>query len=535
MPEYKSLYRKWRPKTFTDVYGQEHITKVLQNQVANQKVSHAYLFTGSRGTGKTTCAKILAKAVNCENPVNGNPCNNCGTCLGIENGTIIDVIEIDAASNNGVENIRDIRDNVAFTPGELHRKVYIIDEVHMLSPGAFNAFLKTLEEPPPHIIFILATTEINKIPATILSRCQRHDFKRISPEIIAERLNYVCKEENIKIEDKAVDLISRLAGGALRDALSILEICSTVSNISNVVRGDPDAPQNNKIDKIITFDYVSKVSGYFDTEKMTNLCVCIKDGDAAGALRIFWEMYDNSLDCNNFCISLLEMFRNIQVAKLINEPFQYINLEKSEAEKIIETAKGFDVGELLRCNTLISEVIINLGRYTTNKRVAVEMMLVEMCLKPLPSAPKGSLSEGAVGVADWGSVRLPAQHQIPLPPPTMVGTPLKEGGKKENKPQRYFDQYADLIEEINKENKMIVPYLKSANCVIDESAKKIIIYVDGGFKADILKDANNISVIQNNLNKFLSHEYIVAVEVQKTESEEDKNKNGIDDILNNAE
>ena len=498
MPDYKSLYRKWRPKVFTDVYGQEHITKILQNQILNQKVSHAYLFCGSRGTGKTTCAKILAKAVNCEKPVNGNPCNVCATCIGIESGRIIDVIEIDAASNNGVENIRDIRDDVAYTPGDSSRKVYIIDEVHMLSIGAFNALLKTLEEPPPHIIFILATTEINKIPATVMSRCQRHDFRRISPEIIAKRLNQVCKEEKIKIEEKAVDLISRLSNGALRDALNILEACA----------GDFE-------NKLITFEYVSKISGYFDTEKMVNLCVCIKDGDAENALRVFWEMYDNSLDCNNFCAALLEMFRNIQIAKIMREPLQYINLEKSEAEKIIEAAKDFNNGELLMCNSLISEVIINLGRYTVNKRVAVELMLVEMCFKDV-------------------------KHQV-------ISIENKE--KKENKENkenkslsvsentvnhRYFDKYADLIEEVNKENKMIVPYLKVAKCIINENEKKIVIYVDKEFKAEILKGEKNLEVIQKNLDKFLSEKYFVVIELQKEDIKTDKNQNSIDDIINNS-
>jgi len=518
MPEYKSLYRKWRPKTFTDVYGQEHITKVLQNQVANQKVSHAYLFTGTRGTGKTTCAKILAKAVNCESPVNGNPCNECETCLGIESGGIIDVIEIDAASNNGVENIRDIRDDVAFTPGELAKKVYIIDEVHMLSAGAFNAFLKTLEEPPAHIIFILATTEINKIPATILSRCQRHDFRRIAPEVIAQRLSYVCQQENIKIEDKAIDLISRLSGGALRDALSILETCSTVG------REDP-APT----DKIITFEYVSKVSGYFDVEKMVNLCVFIKDGDAENTLRIFWEMYDNSTDCNNFCMSLLEMFRNIQVAKIIQEPLQYINLEKSEAEKIIGIAAGFDSSELLRGNTIISEVIVNLGRYTVNKRVAVEMMLVEMCVGAGFSRPQDKTD------VNQGRERQHQGREDPAPTTIRPKTQSEQSSQTENPPRQYFDKYADVIEEVNKENKMITPYLKSGKCLIDENTKKIIIYIDSEFKINILKETKNIAVIQKNLNKFLFEEYSVVIELNKTLNDEDENKNSIDDILSNAE
>jgi len=362
MPEYKSLYRKWRPKTFADVCGQEHITKVLQNQVASGKVSHAYLFCGSRGTGKTTCAKILAKAVNCESPVNGNPCNKCDSCVGIEGGRIIDVIEMDAASNNGVDNIREMREEVAYTPGESMKKVYIIDEVHMLSAGAFNAFLKTLEEPPPHIIFILATTDIGKLPATILSRCQRHDFKRISPETIAKRLNFVCGEENMPIEPKAADLIARLSGGAMRDALSILEVCFADAG------NEP-----------ITYEYVSKVTGYFSADKMIALCNCIKDGEAEPALRIFWEMYADSMDCGNFCVSLLEMLRNIQVAKIVQEPLKHIDLDKSEAEKIIKVSEGFDSAKLQKCNAAVGETIINLGRYTSNKRVATELMLVELC------------------------------------------------------------------------------------------------------------------------------------------------------------
>jgi len=483
MPEYKSLYRKYRPKTFTDVCGQEHITKVLQNQVAGQKVSHAYLFCGSRGTGKTTCAKILAKAVNCLSPDNGSPCNACDICRGIESGGIIDVIEMDAASNNGVDNIRDLREDAAYTPGDANKKVYIIDEVHMLSTGAFNALLKTLEEPPPHIIFVLATTEINKVPATILSRCQRHDFRRIPPEVIAERLNYVCGAENIKIEGRAVDLIARLAGGALRDALSILEVCAAEG-----------------ADKTITFEYASKISGYFDIEKMTGLCACVKDGDAAGALRIFWDMYDNSMDCNNFCAALLEMFRNIQVAKLAEDPLRHINLELSEAKKITEIAEGFDAAEIMRCASLISELIINLGRYTVNKRVAVEMMLFEMCLAgDRPNAPAA---------------------QVPA--------------KKPPAGARNFDRYADLIEAVSAENKMITPYLKSSRCVIDEGAKKITIYTDNEFKADLLKDAKNIAVIARCANNFLGDGYSVGIERQKPEGGEGSG-NSIDDIISSAE
>ena len=528
---YKSLYRKYRPKSFRDVYGQEHITKVLENQIENNKVSHAYLFCGSRGTGKTTCAKILAKAVNCQSEGGENggvkPCNKCDICMGIENGSIIDVLEIDAASNNGVENIRDIRDDVAYTPGDSNKKVYIIDEVHMLSSGAFNALLKTLEEPPPHIIFILATTEINKIPATVLSRCQRHDFRRLPPEIIAECLNNICAKENINIEEKAVNLISRLSGGAMRDALNILEACA--------------ANQNN-ID-LIKFDYVAKVSGYFDVEKIISLCVCVKDGDAAGALEIFWDIYQNSgsSDCGNFCSSLLEMFRNIQIAKISdkNPALKYINLEKSEAEKIIEISKDFDNISILNCCKIISDVIINLGRYTANKRAAVEIMLVEMCLdNPRPSGTPfteggGNRGNNSENGGDRGSNRenSGSGERGISPPPSVKGVTSADGGGC-----RYFGKYADLIEEVGKENKMIVAYLKSADCVIDENAKKIIIYTDSNFKLNILKEQKNIQFLNDNVKKFLPPDYSAQIELKPGQKSDKTNENniGIDDILNNA-
>jgi len=297
-----------------------------------------------------------------------------------------------------------------------------------------------------------------------------------------------------------VDLISRLSGGAMRDALSILEVCAADGG-----------------DKNITFEYVSKVSGYFDTEKMVKLCVYIKDGDTANALRIFWEMYENSVDCNNFCASLLEMFRNIQVAKITEEPLKHINLEKSEAEKIIETAKDFDSAEILRCGALINEVIINLARYTVNKRVAVEMMLAGMC----------------AGIKTPGSAEPPSLQKRVREQNANVG--CDDPGAPQNTP-RYFDKYADLIEETGKENKMIVPYLKSGKCMIDENAKKVVIYTDKEFHANILKDEKNIAVIQNNLRRFIGDGYAVAVELQKPDADaQNGNGNSIDDLLGYSE
>ena len=257
---YQALYRKWRPTAFTDVSGQPHVTQTLMHEVDTGKLSHAYLFTGSRGTGKTTCAKILAKAVNCLHPVNGNPCNECAICRGIDDGSVLDVIEIDAASNNGVDNIRDLREEANFTPVKAKYRVYIIDEVHMLSIGAFNALLKILEEPPSYVLFILATTEVHKLPSTILSRCQRFDFHHIPPESIAERLQYVSAQENIDLTNEGAVMIARYADGALRDALSLLDRCSA--------RGETITPQ-----------LVSECAGIAGKTHLFRMADCIANQD----------------------------------------------------------------------------------------------------------------------------------------------------------------------------------------------------------------------------------------------------------------
>jgi len=497
MENYKSLYRKWRPKTFSDVCGQEHITKTLQNQVQNQKISHAYLFCGTRGTGKTTCAQILAKAVNCENPVDGNPCNVCSSCVGIENGRVIDVIEMDAASNNSVDNIRDMREEVAFMPGESRKKVYIIDEVHMLTTGAFNALLKTLEDPPPHIIFILATTEFNKIPATILSRCQRHDFRRILPETIARRIKYVSDEENIAIEDEAINLIASLAAGAMRDALSILEVCA----------GNLDG-------KAVTVEYVSQVSGYFDREQMITLLGHIADKNPKGALKLFWEMYQNSLDCASFCVSLLEMFRNIQMVKMFDDPREYIELNKTQTEIIIQTAEKFSDSEILKNCELLNTTIININRYTTNKKIVIEMLLIEMCYEYT------KISE----VREVKSVK---------PENKGIVVENKSVGNVDNTPQkaRIFDKYAEFIDEVAAENKMVAPFLRSGRCIIDDENKKITIYTDTGLKLEMLKKAENLEIIKNNLYKFVDSSFNIFVEAASKDKDNEAGENSIDDII----
>lgn len=356
---YQVLYRKYRPKCFADVYGQEHITSTLKNEIENNRISHAYLFTGSRGTGKTSCAKILARAVNCQNSVNGEPCNECEICKGLDNGSIYDVVEIDAASNNGVDNIRELRDDVNYTPTRGKYRVYIIDEVHMLSISAFNALLKTLEEPPAHAIFILATTEVHKLPATILSRCQRFDFKRIQPETMAIRLKQVAEFEEIELDDDAAILIARVADGAMRDGLSILDQCTSRS-------------------KKITSQLVSQVAGLAGKESMYKLSACIFNKDSNSAMSIISDLYQNSYDMERLCVEMINHFRNFLVAKTVRKSRELIVCTDDEYNSIIEASKNFTIEGVLNALELLQNTLVAI-KGGANARIEVEMAFVKLC------------------------------------------------------------------------------------------------------------------------------------------------------------
>lgn len=366
---YQALYRKWRPKSFSDVYGQPHVTRTLQSQLESGRISHAYLFTGSRGTGKTTCAKILSKAVNCLNPVDGNPCNECEICKGIENGSILDVIEIDAASNNGVDNIRDLREEANFTPVNAKYRVYIIDEVHMLSIGAFNALLKTLEEPPSHVIFILATTEIHKLPATILSRCQRFDFKRISPEDITARLVYVAEKENVTLTENAAALIARIADGGMRDALSLLDRCFAMGN---------------NIDE----DAVSAAAGIAGTIHLFSFSEYVAKGDFTSALKLVSRLHNESCDIDSLCTELTLHFRNLMVAKTVKECDGLIVCSKDELEKTKARAAELKLSKILSSIEILEKAAANI-KNAVNKKIQLEAAIIKMC-SPVSS---GSISE----------------------------------------------------------------------------------------------------------------------------------------------
>ncbi len=356
---YQVLYRKYRPKVFSDVYGQDHVTSTLKNEIENGRVSHAYLFTGSRGTGKTTCAKILAKAVNCEHNVNGEPCNECEVCKGLDNGSIYDVVEIDAASNNGVDNIRELRDDTNYAPTRGKYRVYIIDEVHMLSTGAFNALLKTLEEPPAHVIFILATTEVHKLPATILSRCQRFDFKRIQPETMAKRLNQVAEAEGITLQDDAALLIARIADGALRDGLSILDQCAGRGSVVNA-------------------QLVSEVAGLAGKEAIYKLSSCISSRDSSSAMSIISELYQNSYDMERLCVEMINHFRNFLVAKTVRKSRELIICTDDEYNMIIDASKQFTVESIMYALDLFQNTLVCI-KGGASARIETEMAFVKLC------------------------------------------------------------------------------------------------------------------------------------------------------------
>lgn len=356
---YQVLYRKYRPKVFSDVYGQDHVTSTLKNEIKNGRVSHAYLFTGSRGTGKTTCAKILAKAVNCEHNIDGEPCNECEVCKGLDNGSIYDVVEIDAASNNGVDNIRELRDETNYAPSRGKYRVYIIDEVHMLSTGAFNALLKTLEEPPAHVIFILATTEVHKLPATILSRCQRFDFKRIQPETMAVRLKEVAGLEGLSLDDDAAVLIARIADGALRDGLSILDQCAGRS-------------------KEINSDLVSEVAGLAGREAMYKLSDCIANSDSNTAMSIISDLYQNSFDMERLCVEMINHFRNFLVAKTVRKSRELIICTDDEYNMILEASKNFTVESIVFALDLFQNTLVTI-KGGASARIEVEMAFIKLC------------------------------------------------------------------------------------------------------------------------------------------------------------
>ena len=406
---YQALYRKWRPKTFSDVVGQEHVTETLQRQVAEGRLSHAYLFTGTRGTGKTTCAKILAKAVNCEHPENGNPCNKCSSCLGIESGGFLDVMELDAASNNGVDHVRALRDEAIYSPAQVKKRVYIIDEVHMLSIAAFNALLKILEEPPEHLMFILATTELHKVPATILSRCQRFAFRRILPREIVGRLNYIAEQEGIDLRPDGAELLAHIADGALRDALSLLDQC---------------AAAGGTIDSAAVLDALG-LAGNLQTAQLMD---CVLRRDTKAALLLLHRLYGSGKDVGAVLGELSALARDLLISETAPEGGAALLTGGYDGQTMDGLLRQADSARLIAICTTLQRAAADMN-VSVNRRTDAELCLLKLCDETLSgdlSAINARLArleqQMAAGVryaaAESTAQVVPAQAEKPAPAKT---------------------------------------------------------------------------------------------------------------------
>ncbi len=396
---YQALYRKYRPRTLDEVCGQDHITETLKAQVASGRLSHAYLFIGTRGTGKTSCAKILAKAVNCEHPVNGNPCCQCAACRGIDDGTVMDVVEIDAASNNGVDNIRALRDEAVFSPASVKKRVYIVDEVHMLSIAAFNALLKILEEPPEHLMFILATTELRKVPATILSRCQRYSFRRLDAEVISKRLDYIAAQEGFNLTEGASKLLARLADGGMRDAISLLDQCSS-------------AP-------VIDENAVLEATGLAGNRRVADLLSAISKNDAVAALDVFSSLWRDGKDPASLLSDLCALMRDVLLSELAPRGGVSLMSGAYDAKTISGFARVFTKEELLRNMQRAQDAIAAL-RDSPSPRTCVELCLVSLCDPALNSGIPELLARISRLEAGTPPPRAPAVEAAPEPEPISV-------------------------------------------------------------------------------------------------------------------
>ena len=452
---YQALYRKWRPMIFEDVVGQEHISETLRNSVRNGRIAHAYLFCGTRGTGKTTCAKILSRAVNCENPQNGNPCNECPTCRGIMDGSIMDVYEMDAASNRGVGDIRQIREEVDYAPANCKYKVYIIDEAHMITNEGFNALLKTLEEPPEYVIFVLATTEPNKILPTILSRCQRFDFRRIGVDDISQRINKICDAENIAITPDASELISELADGSMRDGLSILEQCT--------------ASFSGEIKK----DTVSEIVGIVNDEVLFDLADFIANEDTLSCLKAADAFLNKGKEVSSFFDDLIAHFRNLMFCKATDKPQEIIERSGEKIEKYKAQAEKFSVERLLYSITTLCEYLAQ-AKWIANPKISVEMALLKLAKPQLSESADAllarlSLLESKIENGNFTVPSSPLKAENKPEKKTEEKSPAKP--KKETPPKtddegKEWDKWEEALSIIKNESKKLYMFLFRAKAYV---------------------------------------------------------------------
>ena len=466
---HQALYRKYRPQVFDDVCGQAHITDVLRFQAANERVSHAYLFCGSRGTGKTTCAKILAKAVNCENLQNGSPCCQCSSCRDIDSAIATDVIEMDAASNNGVGDIRRLCEEVVYTPSMLKKKVYIIDEVHMLSTEAFNALLKTIEEPPSHIVFILATTELHKIPATIVSRCQRFDFRRIDMNVIAARLMYIAQKENTVLSLEAAQLIARQAQGGLRDAIGLLELCGA---------GGSD----------VTAERVKSVLGLSGYEAVASVMNAVRDGRMGELFETVATITSSSKDIAVFWQELISFVRDMLVCKYSEDSAAYLDLTAAENEMLAKIASEFTLAELIYYCKVLDEGSASMARTPQNKRLTAEMCLLRMCRPELDQSSEALSAriaklEDKLALISLGKMpEAVAEAKDEEPEVKAEKAPEVQKAVTETPAKTNWELVRDTSEAVNRLesiNPGITQFIREAAVYASSDGKKLCIYSSG--------------------------------------------------------
>ena len=499
---YQALYRKYRPRFFRDVAGQEHITSVLSKEVAEGTFGHAYLFTGSRGIGKTTCAKILAKAVNCPNEKDGEPCGECPICRGIDEGSLLDITEMDAASNRNIDDIRDLRSEANFTPAVAKYRVYIIDEAHMLTKEAANALLKIMEEPPEHVIFILATTEVHRLPATILSRCMRFDYRRMPPEVIAERVKFVCKMEHIDIEDEGALLIGKLADGGMRDALSLLDICRSS-------------------DETVTADTVSRCAGLAGREYLFELTERISERNIEAVLSAVDKLYEGSADVSRICDELINHFRNLMIASCTKDASAILKSLPGEMLRIEKQSKAFSQPEIFYAISVLQDTLVKMSK-SASKRLEFELALVKLCSPELSNGTEALLARierleseiallKARGVAP--AEKAPAKEpekafeepkevyaEVPTEEPKAVSAPSESGAESE------FAPWEDVIELIRKKNGMLFSLLSGSKAYL--SGKRVLIDSPNSFFIEYMqKNDDSREVIKNAITEVCGVRY----------------------------
>ena len=548
----QALYRKYRPRTFDDVCGQEHITSILRYEVAENALSHAYLFCGSRGTGKTTCAKILAKAVNCLDPQNGSPCGKCAACLSIENGSATDVLEMDAASNNGVENIRDIRDEVVYSPSALRYRVYIVDEVHMLSGAAFNALLKTLEEPPAHVIFILATTELHKLPATIISRCQRFDFRRIALPVLASRLSYIAGQEGLTLESDAAEAIARMAQGGMRDAISLLELCAGAQ-------------------KTIDLATVNEMMGSGGRSEVLRVVRAVAAADYNEIFGVIADAVASSRDLSIFWQDLIALYRDLLVVKTTDTAARYLDLTDAETADLSALAATFTRAKLLAHCRLLEEALFAMQKANAVKRMVAELTLVRMCDPALDTSAEGLLSRierledalasgvPAAPVAPVAPVApaAPAPKAAPAAPaddgkstlgdgitaaPAAKATPVRPASAPApvatpatGRVLTRIRGFIGAVERVERENTMLGSFLQSARAFTDSEGHTLI-QLESAFAEMMLTPADSRALIARALTAELGKQIAPASIIFEVQDTENNQKDTVlDEILSAAE